>query len=63
MAGKSIVILGGGIGGIVAAHELRRRLGREHHIVLLDREADHRFQASYPDDGLASAVPSVARGR
>ncbi len=48
MAGKSVVILGGGIGGLVAAHELRRRLGREHHIALVDKEAEHRFQASYP---------------
>lgn len=48
MAGKTLVILGGGVGGLVAAHELRRRLGPEHRIVVVEREADHRFQASYP---------------
>jgi sulfide:quinone oxidoreductase len=39
MAGKSIVILGAGFGGITAALELRRELGAEHHITLLDRQA------------------------
>ncbi len=43
----TVVILGAGIGGLVAAHELRRRLERRHRIVLVDREAEHRFQASY----------------
>lgn len=37
MAGKQIVILGGGFGGIAAALELRRTLGSEHTITLVDR--------------------------
>lgn len=41
-----IVILGGGIGGIVAADSLRRKLGREHGITLIDRSASHLYAPS-----------------
>lgn len=41
MTGKTVLILGGGVGGLVTADELRRRLGSEHRIVLIDREATH----------------------
>lgn len=34
---KRTLILGGGFGGLAVAHELRRRLGEEHEIVLIDR--------------------------
>ncbi len=44
--GKTIMVLGGGIGGVVAASRLRKRLGREHRVVLVEREADHLFQPS-----------------
>lgn len=47
MAGKTILILGGGVGGLVAANELRRRLGREHRIVMVDRAAKHAFAPSF----------------
>jgi sulfide:quinone oxidoreductase len=40
------VILGGGTGGLVAAHELRRRLPNSHRIVLVDRSRDHVYQPS-----------------
>jgi len=40
------VILGGGTGGLVAAHELRRRLPESHRIVLVDRSQDHVYQPS-----------------
>ncbi len=46
MAGKTILILGGGIGGQVAANRLRRLLGREHRIVLVDRERTFTFSPS-----------------
>jgi len=39
MAGKRIVILGGGFGGITAALELRRVLPAEHQVALIDRRA------------------------
>ena len=44
---KTIVILGGGIGGIVAARELRRHLVNRHRIVLIDRSGVHSFPPSY----------------
>jgi sulfide:quinone oxidoreductase len=44
---RTIAILGGGIGGIVAANELRRRIAREHRIVLIERNADHAFAPSF----------------
>jgi len=37
MAGKTSVILGGAVGGLVTANELRKRLGKEHRVVLEDR--------------------------
>ncbi|MDI6767200.1 MAG: FAD/NAD(P)-binding oxidoreductase [Bacteroidota bacterium] len=47
MAQKTIVILGGGIGGIVTARELRKHLGTQHRIILVDKNAYHTFQPSY----------------
>ena len=44
--GKTILILGGGIGGVVAASQLRRALSREHRIVLVEQAATHLFQPS-----------------
>ncbi len=44
---KTITILGGGVGGLVTARELRKRLGKEHRIVLVDREARHVFSPSF----------------
>jgi sulfide:quinone oxidoreductase len=47
MAGKTIVILGGGVGGLVASNELRKRLGREHRVVVVDRDTRHIFAPSF----------------
>jgi sulfide:quinone oxidoreductase len=44
---KKIVILGGGIGGIVTARDLRKHLGNQHRIILVDKNAFHTFQPSY----------------
>jgi sulfide:quinone oxidoreductase len=44
--GKTILILGGGIGGVVAATRLREKLPREHRVVLIEREQRHLFQPS-----------------
>ena len=43
---KTVLVLGGGIGGIVAAVELRKRLPKRHRVILADREARHLFQPS-----------------
>lgn len=45
-APRTIVILGGGVGGVVAARELRKRLPRQHRVVLVDREREHLFAPS-----------------
>ena len=46
MAGSTTLILGSGVGGLVTANELRRRLGKEHRVVLVDRDARHIFWPS-----------------
>ncbi|OFW48657.1 MAG: pyridine nucleotide-disulfide oxidoreductase [Acidobacteria bacterium RIFCSPLOWO2_12_FULL_68_19] len=43
---KTILILGGGIGGLATARALVRRLPRGHRIVLVERERDHVFAPS-----------------
>ena len=43
---KTILILGGGVGGLVTARSLRKRLPRDHRIVLVDRESEHVFAPS-----------------
>ena len=45
--GKTILVLGGGIGGLVAANRLRKGLSREHRVVLIEREPDHVFAPSF----------------
>lgn len=44
----NVLVLGGGIGGVVAANVLSRKLSRKHEIVLVDRRIKHRFPPSYP---------------
>lgn len=46
MASKTAVILGGGIGGIVAANDLHRKLPG-HRVVLVERNAEHTFPPSF----------------
>jgi sulfide:quinone oxidoreductase len=45
-APQTIVVLGAGIGGIVVARELRKRISPRHRIVLVDREREHLFAPS-----------------
>lgn len=45
--GQTILVLGGGIGGVVAANRLHRRLGHRHRIILVNRDPDFAFAASY----------------
>jgi sulfide:quinone oxidoreductase len=44
---QTVLILGGGIGGVATANRLRRRLDRRHRVVLVNREEDFSFAASY----------------
>jgi NADH dehydrogenase FAD-containing subunit len=49
MAGpaQTVLVLGDGVGGVAAANRLRRRLDRQHRVVLVNREDDFSFAASY----------------
>lgn len=47
MSGKTILILGGGVGGLVAANELRRLLPEGHRIIMIDKKAEHAFAPSF----------------
>jgi sulfide:quinone oxidoreductase len=44
--GRVVLILGGGVGGVVAATRLRQRLAREDRVILIDRQRQHVFQPS-----------------
>lgn len=44
---QTVLVAGGGIGGVVTASRLRRRLGRRHRVVLVNREPEFSFAASY----------------
>ena len=47
MSSKHIVILGGGVGGLVVANELRRQLSRDHRITIVEKNAQHAFAPSF----------------
>lgn len=59
MPEKTVLILGGGVGGVVTANLLRRELGREHKIVVVDRESRHYFAPSFPWVAVGSRQPSA----
>ncbi len=46
MTGKTILILGGGVGGIVTANALRKQLGVEHRVIVADKRAEYVFTPS-----------------
>jgi len=46
-AAQTIVVLGGGVGGVATANRLRRRLDRRQRVVLVNRDPDFSFAASY----------------
>lgn len=43
---KTVIVLGGGVGGLIVATELRKQLTKEHRIVVIDRERSHLFTPS-----------------
>ncbi len=44
---STTLVLGGGIGGIVAANEIRRQLPSAHRVVLVEKNAQHAFAPSF----------------
>jgi sulfide:quinone oxidoreductase len=46
MAPRTVLVLGGGVGGLVTANELRRRLDPADRVVVIERERQHVFQPS-----------------
>lgn len=47
VAAQTVLVAGGGIGGVVAANRLRRSLDRRHRVVLVNRDPDFTYAASY----------------
>jgi sulfide:quinone oxidoreductase len=47
MNNKSVTVLGGGVGGLVAANELRQLLPNNHRITLIERNEVHAFAPSF----------------
>ena len=47
MGPNTVVMLGGGTGGIVAAHRLRRELAAEDRVVVVERDPIYRFAPSF----------------
>lgn len=45
--GKTILVLGGGIGGVVVATRLRKKLPPEHRVVLVEKNSSYVFQPSF----------------
>ncbi|MEE8403231.1 MAG: FAD/NAD(P)-binding oxidoreductase [Candidatus Hydrothermarchaeaceae archaeon] len=39
--GKNVLVLGGGVGGLAAASDLRKKLGKEHKITVIDKSGEH----------------------
>lgn len=48
MTTNTVLVLGGGIGGLVAANELRARLGDRHRVVLVEKNGAFVFSPSLP---------------
>ena len=44
---KTVIVAGGGVGGIIAANELRRRLPKPHRVVLIEQNPVHAFAPSF----------------
>ena len=68
--GKTVLVLGAGVGGIMAARELRRRLPARHRVVLIERGGTFTFAPSYlwvltgarTGPGITRPLSRLARG-
>ena len=47
MSRQNIVVLGGGSGGVAAAAELGRQVGRDHNVILIDRNPYHVYMPAF----------------
>ncbi len=64
MAGKTVLILGGGVGGLATANELRHRLGEEHRGVPGDRHTmETQFSGVYAIEAVAQTLAAQITGR
>jgi sulfide:quinone oxidoreductase len=61
MAGKAVVVLGGGIGGLVVANLLRDKLRDQAEITLIERKKVFEFPPSYPWVMLGERRPEQVR--
>jgi sulfide:quinone oxidoreductase len=61
MAARSIVVLGGGVGGVAAANLLRDKLGSRVEITVIDRKPFFEFPPSYPWVMLGQRTPGQVR--
>lgn len=58
MAGKTVVILGGGTGGLVMANRLRRTLAKEHRVILVDMTPFYSFAPAFTRVMLGRRTPA-----
>ena len=61
MAGRAVVILGGGIGGLVAANQLQDKLKGQADVTLIDKKDVFEFPPSYPWVMLGERKPEQVR--
>ena len=60
-SGRTVLVLGGGVGGLVAANRLRKKLPENDAVVLIDREPDHLFAPSLLWVAVGSRDPAGIR--
>ncbi|HZW57467.1 MAG TPA: hypothetical protein VFF30_14360 [Nitrososphaerales archaeon] len=48
MADRTVLVLGGGIGGLVPSNSLRKELGAPVKVTLIERKKNFQFPHSYP---------------
>ena len=58
---KTVLVLGGGVGGLVAANRLRKLLPARHRVVLIDSEREQVFQPSLLWVAVGDRTPEMIR--